>query len=227
MTKKNTHVAPATASPELVYMGEPVFLVQEVGASCTWQEASRQLALDAAQELALEWAPGARGQLYHNAAVLAAACSPREQSRLEKLFFTQTMTAGSHMKRQRFWSALAGLGRGEVPRGTRLRREVPEGMISGAERALIIPVLTGLVRARALAKFWPDQHYRVKTVFCRSAPHTEAQRQAFIEDRRWAEAHVPSFGWIWYALEVDPTDYTSDPQLKKGARTGQEWMDLR
>lgn len=224
VTKKNTQDV-AVASPELAYMGEPPYLVQEVGASCSWQEASRQLAVDAAQELVLEWAPGARGQLYHNAAVLAAAHSPREQDNLEKLFFMQVMTAGSHMKRQRFWSALAGLGRGEVPRGTRLRREVPEGMISGAERALIIPVLTGIIRAQAKAKFWPEKYYRVKTVFCPSTWHDQVRRLNMVDEPQWGEVPVPNFGWIWYSLEVHELQ-DSDP-IQKGSRTGREWMDLR
>lgn len=137
--------------PAIVYHGESTFTVIEEGAGCSWNEASRQLCLDAAQEFIESYTEVARSALYsfaHRAALIENA---KELSKAESDYFGGQITMGSHMKRQRFWKFVTYIGHGRIPNDLRLRvgPRNPDHL-TGEGRAVIMATAIALIKDRAL-----------------------------------------------------------------------------
>lgn len=136
--------------PAIVYYGESTFTVIEEGAGCSWNEVSRQLCLDAAQEYIESYTQAARPALYNFAARAALIENAKELSKAETDYFGGQITMGSHMKRQRFWKFLTYISHGRIPNDLRLRVGPRNSdHLTGEERASIMMSATALIKERA------------------------------------------------------------------------------
>ena len=137
--------------PAIVYHGENTFTVIEEGAGCSWNEASRQLCLDAAQEFIESYTEVARPALYNFAHRAAMIENAKELTKAETDYFGGQVTMGSHMKRQRFWKFLTYISHGRIPNDLRLRvgPRNPDHL-TGEGRAVIMATASTLIKARAL-----------------------------------------------------------------------------
>lgn len=139
---------PVDTTPDVYYHAEGSFSVTEEGAGCSWNEASAQLCLDAAQDFLSEYAPAARPALIEFAKTATLAENWRQLNDEEYRYFGGVITKGSHMKRQRFWKYIGYIGNGRIPSFLRLRTVIEEGF-NGKARAEAIDFLTKEIEARA------------------------------------------------------------------------------
>jgi hypothetical protein len=136
--------------PPIFYWGEGTFVVQEEGAASTWNESSRQLALDAAQDFLLTYLPAARGPIFAFAEKVSLRDTWKEISDEEYRFFGGILTKGSHMKRQRFWKFVSYIGKSRIPPDLTLRIQNDPYTFSGVERADAMEYLIGEIKKTAL-----------------------------------------------------------------------------
>jgi hypothetical protein len=136
--------------PPIFYWGEGTFVVQEEGASSTWNESSRQLALDAAQDFLLTYLPAARGPIFAFAEKVSLSNTWKEISDEEYRFFGGILTKGSHMKRQRFWKFVSYIGKGRIPPDLTLRIQHDPYTFSGAGRADAMEYLIDEIKKTAI-----------------------------------------------------------------------------
>lgn len=134
--------------PVIAYYGEGTFTVTEEGAFSSWNEQSRQLCLDAAQEYIEGYTPAARPALYNFAARAALIENAKELGKAEIAYFGGYVTMGSHMKRQRFWKFISYIAAGRIPNDLRLR--VHRAGLNAATRAEVMEYVAGLIKAKAL-----------------------------------------------------------------------------
>lgn len=138
--------------PNIVYHGECAFIISESGAFCSWNEASRQLCLDAAQEYIESYVESARPALYNFASRAALIENAKELTRAEFEYFGGQVTMGSHMKRQRFWKFIAYIANGRIPNDLRLRPGARNpAHLTGEQRAALMMKAIADVKAYASA----------------------------------------------------------------------------
>lgn len=201
--------------PAIVYHGESAFTVIEEGAGCSWNEASRQLCLDAAQEFIESYAVVARPALYNFAHRAALIENAKELNKAETDYFGGQVTMGSHMKRQRFWKFLTYIGHGRIPNDLRLRvgqRNVDH--LTGEERAKIMISATALIKQRAAD-------------YIQKGMHEESLHRVIYTVDGDGERHWLENLWdtpIWadpIMFEAAPHDY--NPETMKGYKTLKDW----
>lgn len=141
---------PVDTTPDVYYHAEGSFSVIEEGAGCSWNEASAQLCLDAAQDFLSEYAPAARPALIEFAKIAVGAENWKQLNDEEYRYFGGVITKGSHMKRQRFWKYIGYIGAGRIPSFLRLRTHIQEGF-NGKGRAEAIDYLTKQIKIKAEA----------------------------------------------------------------------------
>ena len=201
--------------PAIVYHGESTFTVIEEGASCSWNEASRQLCLDAAQEFIESYTEVARPALYNFAHRAALIENAKELSKAETDYFGGQVTMGSHMKRQRFWKFLTYISHGRIPNDLRLRvgPRNPDHF-TGEERAKIMITVT-------------DQIKRLAGGYINNGMGEESLYRAVCTVNADAARHWGQNGWelpAWadpIKFEAAPHDY--NPETMKGYKTLKEW----
>lgn len=135
--------------PPIYYRAEPGFSIKEEGADCTWNEASRQLCLDAAQDFLEEYTISARPLIFEFAAQAALCENWKDLNDAEFRYHGGIVTKGSHMKRQRFWKFITYIANGKIPPDLKLRTRTVEGY-NGKKRADAIEYLCEQVKAKAL-----------------------------------------------------------------------------
>lgn len=133
----------------IVYHGEGTFVIRERGAECSWNEASRQLALDAAQDFVSSYSVAARGPLFEFSEKISLSNTWKEINDEEYRYFGGVITKGSHMKRQRFWKFVSYIGAGRIPRDLHLRVNDDDATFTGEGRAVAMEYLTGRVSEMA------------------------------------------------------------------------------
>ena len=209
--KKKEEPAPVT----VMYHGESTFTVIEEGAGCSWNEASRQLCLDAAQEMIEGYTETARPALYNFANRAALIENAKELSKAETDYFGGQFTMGSHMKRQRFWKFVSYIANGRIPNDLRLRvgARNPDHF-TGEERAKIMITTT-------------DQIKRLASAYINNGMSEESLYRAVCTVNVDAARHWGQNGWelpAWsdpIKFEAAPHDY--NPETMKGYKTLKEW----
>ena len=209
--KKKEEPAPVT----VMYHGESTFTVIEEGAGCSWNEASRQLCLDAAQEMIEGYTQAARPALYNFANRAALIENAKELSKAETDYFGGQVTMGSHMKRQRFWKFISYIANGRIPNDLRLRvgaRNTEH--LTGEERAKIMISATALIKQRA-------------TDYIEKGMYGESLHRVICTLNAGAVHHWEQNAWDMPAwedpieFEVAPHDH--NPETMKGYKTLKEW----
>lgn len=189
--------------PAIAYYGEGSFTVTEEGATCSWNEGSRQLCLDAAQEMIEGYAQDARPALFNFAARAALIENAKELTNAEYQYFGGQVTMGSHMKRQRFWKFVSYIGNGRIPNDLVLYTGPRDGRLTAASRALIMQGLVERIKQIALQyiqKGWQDNAlFRVAYVV-RYTDHVDLDTPEFV---------------------IAQHDY--DPETMKGYKTLKDW----
>lgn len=188
--------------PAIVYHGESTFTVIEEGAGCSWNEASRQLCLDAAQEYIESYTETARPALYNFANRAALIENAKELSKAETDYFGGQVTMGSHMKRQRFWKFISYIANGRIPNDLRLRvgARNPDHM-SGEDRAKVMTDVAASIKDYA---FKLIEDGMSEEALCRVSyivMHSEVPKPI--------------------KFEVAPHNY--NPETMKGYKTLKEW----
>lgn len=136
--------------PSIMYHGESTFTVIEEGATCSWNEASRQLCLHAAQEMIESYSRDSRPALFHFASRAALIENAKELTNAEYSYFGGQVTMGSHMKRQRFWKFMGYIGNGRIPGDLSLHTGPRDDHMSAEERAYIMQALTADIKKKAI-----------------------------------------------------------------------------
>ena len=200
--------------PAIVYHGESTFTVIEEGAACSWNEASRQLCLDAAQEFIESYTEVARPALYNFAHRAAMIENAKELTKAESDYFGGQVTMGSHMKRQRFWKFVTYISHGRIPNDLRLRvgPRNPDHL-TGEERAKIMISATALIKQRAadyVEKGMRDEslHRVIYTV--------DSDIERHWEENAW---NIPTWSDP-IKFEAAPHDY--NPEMK-GYKSLKDW----
>lgn len=209
--KKKEEPAPVT----VMYHGESTFTVIEEGAGCSWNEASRQLCLDAAQEMIEGYTQAARPALYNFANRAALIENAKELSKAETDYFGGQVTMGSHMKRQRFWKFISYIANGRIPNDLRLRvgaRNTEH--LTGEERAKIMISAATLIRQRAAD-------------YIEKGMYDESVHRVTCTLNVGAVYHWEQNAWDMPAWE-DPIKFESaphdyNPETMKGYKTLKEW----
>ena len=209
--KKKEEPAPVT----VMYHGESTFTVIEEGAGCSWNEASRQLCLDAAQEMIEGYTETARPALYNFANRAALIENAKELSKAETDYFGGQFTMGSHMKRQRFWKFVSYIANGRIPNDLRLRvgARNPDHL-TGEERAEIMISATALIKQRAAG-------------YIEKGVHDESMHRVIYTVDADMERHWEENAWdipTWsdpIKFEAAPHDY--NPETMKGYKALKEW----
>jgi hypothetical protein len=186
--------------PAIVYYGEGAFTVTEEGATCSWNEGSRQLCLDAAQEMIEGYTQGARPALFNFAARAALIENAKELTNAEYQYFGGQVTMGSHMKRQRFWKFVSYIGNGRIPNDLMLYTGPRDGRLTAAIRATIMQDLVENIKCTALRLI------------------ADGQRDTFL----FRVSHV--IGWAndcEPVFEAAPHDY--NPDTMKGYKSLKDW----
>ena len=191
---------PVDTTPDVYYHAEGSFSVTEEGAGCSWNEASAQLCLDAAQDFLSEYAPAARPALIEFAKTAALAENWRQLNDEEYRYFGGVITKGSHMKRQRFWKYIGYIGNGRIPSFLRLRTVTEEGF-NGKGRACAIDYLTKQIKIKAEA----------------IGGNQETLMRVSCLVSNWK----PEFEWS-ITFEVAPHNY--DPTTMKGYKPLKDWI---
>jgi hypothetical protein len=186
--------------PPLMYWGEGSFTVQEDGAGCTWNQASRQLALDAALDFITTYTPAARGLIYQFAEGCSCVPTWQDINHEEWRVFNQVMTKGSHMKRQRFWKFVSYIGKGKIPPDLTLRLASSPFTYSGAERAIIMGDLIEKIKQES--KDLMQAGVRADTLL------------------RW---HCTVLNFKEYLVESQVAPYSYDPLVDKGYKSVTDW----
>lgn len=128
-----------TPKPNIAYHGECTFIISESGGFCSWNESSRQLCLDAAQQHIESYSEAARPALYNFAVRAALMENAKELTRAEFEYFGGQLTMGSHMKRQRFWKFVTYIANGRIPNDLRLRSGARDPKhLTGEQRSVIM-----------------------------------------------------------------------------------------
>lgn len=202
--------------PAIVYYGESTFTMIEEGAGCSWNEASRQLCLDAAQEYIESYTQAARPALYNFANRAALIENAKELSKAESDYFGGQITMGSHMKRQRFWKFLTYISHGRIPNDLRLRAGPRNSdHLTGEERASIMMSATALIKERAARHI--ENGTREDAVFrVTFLVNSDTERTL----RRVESSDYPS----WedpIKFEAASQDY--NPETMKGYKSMKEW----
>ena len=197
---KPKKTVPVDNTPDVYYHAEGSFSVTEEGAGCSWNEASAQLCLDAAQDFLSEYAPAARPALIEFAKTATLAENWKQLNDEEYRYFGGVITKGSHMKRQRFWKYIGYIDNGRIPSFLRLRTVIEEGF-NGKARAEAIDFLTKEIKARA-AEIGGNQE-SVMRVSC------------------VVSFWKPEFDWV-INFEVAPHNY--DPATMKGYKPLKDWV---
>lgn len=209
--KKKEEPAPVT----VMYHGESTFTVIEEGAGCSWNEASRQLCLDAAQEMIEGYTQAARPALYNFANRAALIENAKELSKAETDYFGGQVTMGSHMKRQRFWKFISYIANGRIPNDLRLRvgaRNTEH--LTGEERAKIMISATALIKQRAayyIEKGMYDESVH-RVIYAVDADAERYRSEDVWGTPTWADP---------IKFEAAPHDY--NPETMKGYKTLKEW----
>lgn len=210
--KKGTEVE----KPAIVYYGESTFTVIEEGAGCSWNEASRQLCLDAAQEYIESYTETARPALYNFASRAALIENAKELSKAESDYFGGQITMGSHMKRQRFWKFLTYISHGRIPNDLRLRVGPRNSdHLTGEERASIMMSVTALIKERAFRHI--ENGTSEDAVFCVTfLLNIETVRMLLslgsLDFPSWADP---------IKFEAAPQNY--NPETMKGYKSMKDW----
>ncbi len=210
--KKKEEPAPVT----VMYHGESTFTVIEEGAGCSWNEASRQLCLDAAQEMIEGYTQAARPALYNFANRAALIENAKELSKAESDYFGGQVTMGSHMKRQRFWKFVSYIANGRIPNDLRLRVGARNSdHLTGEERASIMISATALIKSHAAHHI--ENGTREDAVF----------RVTFLVNPD-TERTLRSLGSSDYPSWTDPIKFEAaphdyNPETMKGYKTLKEW----
>lgn len=186
----------------IYYRAEPGFSIKEEGADCAWNEASRQLCLDAAQDFLQEYTMAARPLLFDFANKASLCPDWKTLNEAEFRYHGSLITKGSHMKRQRFWKFISYIGNGRIPPDLALRTTKLEGY-NGVQRAEVIEHLCEKVKNNAL--FLLDNG---------SKPDAMIRIHCIIS--YWK----PNHDWI-IDFETAPHDY--NPQTMKGYKLLSEW----
>lgn len=194
--------------PAIVYHGESTFTVIEEGAGCSWNEASRQLCLDAAQEYIESYTQAARPALYNFASRAALIENAKELSKAESDYFGGQITMGSHMKRQRFWKFVTYIAAGRIPNDLRLRTGDRTGQLTAESRAVIMQSLS-------------EQIKRLSTVMLTNGhQETAMYRVHFVLSQTNYEDRATNYN-DWLQFEVAPHDY--NPDTMKGYKSLKDW----
>lgn len=211
VVKKKEEPAPIV----VMYHGESSFTVIEEGAGCSWNEASRQLCLDAAQEMIESYAEAARPALYQFAARAALIENAKELTNAEYQYFGGPVTMGSHMKRQRFWKFMSYIGNGHIPNDLSLRvgpRNTEH--LTGEERAKIMVSASGLIKYRAAQCV---ENGTSEGLIFRVIYVVNADEERNVQSGEW---DMPA----WedpIKFEMAPHNY--NPETMKGYKTLKEW----
>ena len=192
----------AAVKPPIYYRTEPSFSIREVGAECTWNEASRQLCLDAAQDFLEEYSFAARPLIFEFAKTASLCEDWRSLNDAEFRYHGGLVTKGSHMKRQRFWKFITYIGNGRIPPDLSLRvAKHEQERFNGVQRANMIDSLCEIVKKRAL-----------EFIANGSKPDTLIRIECVIS--YWEVGSTVN-------LETAPHDY--DPVKMKGYKTLADW----
>lgn len=186
----------------IYYRAEPGFSIKEEGADCAWNEASRQLCLDAAQDFLQEYTMAARPLLFDFANKASLCPDWKTLNEAEVRYHGSLITKGSHMKRQRFWKFISYVGNGRIPPDVSLRTTALEGY-NGVQRAEVIEHLCEKVKSMALGLLDTG-----------SKPDTMCRIHCFISF--WKPQHM----WT-IDFEAAPHDY--NPQAMKGYKSLSDW----
>lgn len=195
----------AKSKGPIYYRAEPGFAIREEGATCTWNEASRQLCLDAAQDYLLEYSAAARPLLFDFASKAALCPDWKALNEAEFRYHGSLITKGSHMKRQRFWKFISYIGAGRIPPDVSLRLDAdpPMGGFTGIGRAEAIEYLCEEVKKKA-----------TELITHGVPPDSLARVNATVS--YWEHCSQ----WI-VVFEAPPHNY--NPQTMKGYKTLAEW----
>jgi len=190
----------AATKPPIYYRAEPSFSIREVGAGCAWNEASRQLCLDAAQDFLEQYSPAARPLIFGFAKTASLCEDWRSLNDAEFRYHGGLVTKGSHMKRQRFWKYVTYIGNSRIPPDLSLRIVKNEGF-DGIHRAQIIDQLCEKVRNRAL-----------ELIANGSKPETLVRIECVI-----------SYWELEQTLNLETAPHNYDPVKMKGYKTLVDW----
>jgi hypothetical protein len=152
--------------PAVVYYGESTFTVTEEGATCSWNEASRQLCLHAAQEMISGYKEAARPALFKFAQNASLIENAKELTNAEYLYFGGQVTMGSHMKRQRFWKFVGYIGNGRIPSDLSLYTGDTTDHVTAEKRAVAMVEMSNDIKKKAaemvsLGQFKETEMFRV------------------------------------------------------------------
>jgi hypothetical protein len=188
----------------IYYRAEPGFSIREDGATCSWNEASRQLCMDAAQLFLTEYSAAARPLLFEFAGKAALCPDWKTLNDMEFRYHGNLVTKGSHMKRQRFWKFISYIGAGRIPPDVVLHR-------TGITRE----GFTGIGRAEAIEYLCEEVKKKAATLLeGGSAPSTLMRVNCTVS--YWER----NCEWV-VSFEVAPHNY--DPVKMKGYKTLAEW----
>ncbi len=188
--------------PSIYYRTESTFSVKEEGAGCTWNEGSRQLCLDAAQDFLEEYTATARLPIFIFAKRAALAETWKQLNDEEYNFFGGLITRGSHMKRQRFWKFVTYIGNAKIPPDLQIRSGVREGF-NGKARSDVIEYLCTQIKGWATSQIdsgsAPSQLIRISCTVSYWKPVAE------------------------YFINYETAPHNYDPMTMKGYKTIKEW----
>ena len=192
---------PVDTTPDVYYHAEGSFSITEEGAGCSWNEASAQLCLDAAQDFLSEHTPAARPALINFANTATLAENWKQLNDEEYRYFGGVVTKGSHMKRQRFWKYIGYIGNGRIPSFLRLRTVTVEEGFNGKRRADAIDYLTKQIKIKAEA--------------------IGGNQETLMRVSCLVSWWKPEFEWT-ITFEVAPHNY--DPATMKGYKPLKDWV---